>query len=207
MNETTSAPEGQVGPRRGISRAAALGLVALFVGPLAMAIYAFTHLEDWGPEAYVNNGVLIAPARPLEGLGWTTPAGESVTVDALRGRWTLVQVGDATCGLPCRAALFKTRQGRLALGREMTRVQRVYVLTDAAALAGLESLFAEHPDMRVVFADGMQAEGLSQFGNPLRDQIFVVDPLGNLMMRYDTDARTKGLLKDMKRLLKVSQIG
>jgi hypothetical protein len=90
----------------------------------------------------------------------------------------------------------------------MSRVERLYILTEPAALDGLRATFAEHPGMRVVLAASPEARtALKQFGAERVDRVFVVDPLGNLMMRYGLDAQTKGILKDMKRLLKVSQIG
>jgi hypothetical protein len=99
------------------------------------------------------------------------------------------------------------RQTRLSLNNEMTRVQRVFLATtrccDRAYLA------AEHPGLRVLDASPAAAQPLlAQFPLQGRAQaLYVVDPLGNLMMRYDARLPPQGLLEDLKRLLQLSHIG
>ncbi len=125
-----------------------------------------------------------------------------------QGHWTLVYVGGRAAAMrTVTTPLFFMRQTRLSLNNEMTRVQRVFLAT--ASCCDRAYLTAEHPGLRVL--DGSPAAAqplLAQFQAADRAQtLFVVDPLGNLMMRYDARLPPKGLLEDLKRLLQLSHIG
>lgn len=119
----------------------------------------------------------------------------------------LVYVGDGRCDDACRRALFVMRQARLLLNNEMPRVGRTFLVTggccDRAFLQG------EHKGLELFDASTPAAAPLlAQF--PEQDRgysLFVVDPLGNLMMRFDSRQDPKGLLTDLKKLLKLSHIG
>ncbi|HEY8553878.1 MAG TPA: cytochrome C oxidase subunit I, partial [Burkholderiales bacterium] len=110
--------------------------------------------------------------------------------------------------------LYKMRQVTLAQGTEAHRVRRVFVLTDSRELEGLRALLAEHPGLRVLRGSDEAVRALAaQFalpaGNPLdgADRLYLVDPLGNLMMSYPADADPRGINKDLKLLLRASQVG
>ena len=121
----------------------------------------------------------------------------------------MLYVGDGRCDGRCRAALVLMRQTRLALNADMTRVQRIFLATgNCCDRAYLE---AEHPDLAVALADNdAGAQLLAAFPDrPEADaSIYVIDPLGNLMMRHAPEPPpAKGLLEDLRRLLKLSHIG
>jgi hypothetical protein len=169
-------------------------LVALFFAPLALAFLLY-YGGGWRPPGSTNKGELISPARPLPvGSDW-------------HGKWTLVYVGEGRCDERCRAALVLTRQTRLALNADMTRVRRVFLATgDCCDLAYLQ---AEHPDLSIMRGgDAVAPELLAAFPDLGSGSIYIVDPLGNLMMRHaPTTGLSKDLLEDLRKLLKLSHIG
>ncbi len=187
-------------------------LAVLFFAPLFAAIGLFFFAPQWQPEGHTNYGELIAPARPLPAV--TLIDAQSVVQDdgALKGKWSFVYVGSASCDAACSDKLYQIRQIRTLLNEKRLRVQRVYLAPDVTALAAAyEQLSAEHPDLKFVTqADNGQA--LAEFireAAPEADAqtLYLVDPLGNLMMLYRGASESPGILKDIKRLLRVSQIG
>lgn len=172
-------------------------LVAIFLLPLA-ASFLLYYTAGWRPSGQSNHGELVTPARPLPGK----------QVAGLRGKWVLAYVGDGRCDADCQHALYYARQTRLSLNQDMDRVQRAFFATgqccDHAQLArdyaGLE-VFALEP--------GADADALLTL-LPAQDRahsLYIIDPLGNLVMRFDTRENPRDLLSDMKQLLKLSHIG
>ena len=174
-----------------------VGLLAgLFLLPLALSFWLYYGLH-WHPAGMTNHGELIEPPRPLPDLPATL----------FRTRWTLVYIGAGPCDADCREALYFMRQTRLSLNNDMARVQRVFLATGAAPDEG--TLAREHAGLIVVRIQGPDLTGLlAQFPpEDRRHSLYVVDPLGNLMMRYDARRTPKGLLEDLKKLLQLSNIG
>lgn len=191
--------------RRNRARLQFIGIAALFLAPLAAAVWLYVAVDHGEPTDATANGELVHPARPLGDFELAGAAGHAALDDeALHGKWTLAYVGGATCDERCVETLWESRQVRIRLGRDADRVQRVYLLAGADEPADAGFLAAEHPDLRVARAD----DGvLATFGAAAAGQLFVIDPLGNVMMRYPADAPPKALLEDLKRLLRVSRIG
>jgi cytochrome oxidase Cu insertion factor (SCO1/SenC/PrrC family) len=186
-------------------------LVGLFFAPLAVAFLLYYGVEGWRPHGSTNNGDLIEP-RPLPTLALRTAQGSPVNEDFMHGKWTLLYIGDGACDARCREALVLIRQTRLSLGDDMSRVQRVFLAT--ANCCDLGYLEHEHQGVITVRADGTDAAALlkefPQYGTVEAAQagrIYIIDPLSNLMMSYSPQARPKGLLEDLKKLLKLSHIG
>jgi len=171
-------------------------LLALFFLPL-LASFLLYYVFDWRPGAQSIHGELISPVRPL-------PAG----AEALRKDWALVYVGDGRCDSNCQSALVFARQTRLTLGKEMDRVNRVLLATDNCC--EVEYLKKEHEGIKVFDVSGPEdkAELLAVLPEvELEHTLFVVDPLGNLVMRYDVRKEPAGLRDDLRKLLKLSHIG
>ena len=196
--------------RRG--RRQLLLLAALFFVPLAIAFWMYYGPTGWRPSGDASKGDLIDPARPLAALALTTADGTQTQPDFLRGKWSMVYVGDGLCDDRCRKALYLTRQSRIALNKDMDRVQRVFLVTGRCCDRGF--LAQEHPDLVVARVDDDASAALLEpfptyGGVPLADagRIFIVDPLGNLLMSYAPTAPDKALLTDMKKLLRLSHIG
>jgi hypothetical protein len=186
-----------------------VGIALIFFAPLALSFYLYFGAH-WHPGGHVNAGELIEPARPLPALTLPLLTGDtSTSPQFLKGKWTFLYVQHGRCDDECRRHLYDTRQVRLALDREMTRVQRVFI-TDAEC-CDLPELKAAHPDLIVIRASSADEPllaslpGSVEAGNSHR--VYLVDPLANAMMFYAPDARPKGMLEDMKRLLRLSSIG
>lgn len=175
--------------RRG--RAKLVLLAAFFLLPVAAGWVAWW--LDLAPGATGNYGTLIPP-QPL-------PAGP---LDPLKGKWVLVQVDGGACDAYCERKHYYMRQVRRAQGKDMQRVERLWILTDATApraelLAAIEGT--------VVAPAGAGLAAAFPAARLAADHIYLVDPLGNLMLRFPRDPDPSRMIKDLQRLLKVSQFG
>jgi hypothetical protein len=117
------------------------------------------------------------------------------------------------CDEHCRTNLYKTRQIRLAVGQDTHRVQRLWLTDEVSSIGKPSWLQEQHPDL-VVVSEGQAKEGfIDQFivpkvPDPLAAQrVYIVDPIGNLVISYPPDEDAEHILKDLKRLLYVSQVG
>ncbi|MFQ5756851.1 MAG: SCO family protein [Acidiferrobacterales bacterium] len=187
-------------------------LVALFALPFIFAYGLYWY--GWRPGGTINHGELVQPARPIADVTLRTLTGRDIRFHDLRRNWVLVYFGSAECGNRCENNLYKMRQVRLAQGKDADRIYRVFLVTDARSLDRLRPMLVEYPGMQVITGPAENIKTLAtQFtlpaGSPLDglERIYVVDPLGNLMMSYPADADPSGMRKDLVRLLKVSQIG
>ncbi len=187
-------------------------LVALFALPLILAYGLYWY--GWRPGGTINHGELVQPARPSADALLRTLEGRDIRFHDLRRKWVLVYFGSSQCGEACERNLYKMRQVRLAQGKDADRILRMFLVTDARALDRLRPKLAEYPGMQVITGPAENVKTLAQqfalpAGSPLDglERIYVVDPLGNLMMSYPAGADASGVRKDLVRLLKVSQIG
>ena len=186
-----------------------IGVALMFFAPLALAFYLY-YGKDWHPGGRVNAGELIDPARPLPAVALPLASGDAQTnPNFLKGKWTFLYVQKGPCDDECRKHLYDTRQVRIALDREMHRVQRVFIA--GGDCCDLTELKQAHPDLIVIRASPADAALLDLL--PMRTgalnahRVYLIDPLGNAMMLYAADAKPKGMLEDMKRLLRLSSIG
>ena len=181
-----------------------IGVALMFFAPLGISFLLY-YGHGWHPGGHVNQGELVQPARPLPAAALPLATGGETNAQVLRGKWTIVYVKQGACVENCMRHLYDTRQVRTALDREMNRVQRMFI-TDAGCCE-LQKLHAMHPDL-IVVSNGPAVQPLLEL-LPATDseRIYLVDPLGNLMMFYEHDSKPKGMLEDIKRLLRLSQVG
>jgi hypothetical protein len=190
-------------PRR--SRRQLVLLAVIFFAPLALSFYLYYGHSGLQPGGRVNHGELVLPVRTLPQESLARLGGGETGAGFLQQKWTFLYAAAGTCDSDseCRRRLYDTRQVRAALGRDMGRVQRVFIAPAGCCDSGF--LASEHPDLVTVpAAAATQLVAALPHG---AGDIYIVDPLGNLMMAYDAGAPPKGLLEDMKRLLKLSHIG
>lgn len=205
MNAT--APGSAKGGRRRL-----LALAALFLLPLGIAFWLYYGPGEWRPVGRSNKGDLLDPARPLPSVALPTRGGGSTDPGFLRGKWSWIYVGDGACDDGCRKALYLTRQSRVALNKDVDRVQRVFLVT--ANCCDHAFLAREHPDLVVALLGTVESAVLLEpfpayDGVPVgaAGRVYLVDPLGNLLMSYAATAPDKALLQDLKKLLRLSHIG
>src|SRR5688572_17461038 len=187
--------------RRG--RHVLLTIAAVFLLPVVSA-FTLDYGKLWQPAGSASKGELIVPARPLEVAGLRRPDGTPAGAEVLQGKWSLIYIGDGACDEACRTSLVFGRQSRLALNNEMTRVQRVFLATGNCCAS--DYFAAEQAGLIALDASGAPTL-LRQFPAEPRGSLYIVDPLGNLMMRHDAAGTSKALLTDLKKLLKLSHIG
>jgi hypothetical protein len=161
-----------------------LVLIALVcAAPLVLGTLAY--LLGWSPGKPGNYGELIPP-RVVSGAPFTS----------LRGKWVLVSADAAACDAYCEKKLYFMRQVRRAQGKDMERIERLWLVSGAGAPRA--ELLAAIEGTRVVALEDPAFT---------REHIYLVDPLGNLMLRFPRDPDPSRMIKDLQRLLRYSRIG
>ncbi len=173
-------------------------LIALTVAPVLASYIAY---YVWQPSRRVNYGELLEP-RPLPNSKLTLADGTPFHWRQLAGKWVLATADSGVCDAYCRQKLVYLRQVRLAQGAEMERIERAWLITDAVDPEA--ALLAQHQGVWLIRAAGGDMLNLFPVAGSLADHIYVVDPLGNLMMRYPRDPDPRKMLKDVARLLRHS---
>lgn len=159
------------------------------------------------PEGRRNYGELVDPQRPLPNAPAIDANGLAGNLTTLKGQWLLMSVAGAACDQPCQQRLYFQRQLRESLGKEKDRLDWVWLINDDAAIeARLRPALSSATLLRV------PSLALAQWlppaaGQQVEDHLYVVDPLGNLMMRFPANMDTAGAAKakrDLDRLLRAS---
>ena len=189
-------------------------LMLLFLAPVIIAIIMYNNLSEHGPAKTKNNGDLVVPARPLPDINLQSVSGKGFKFSDMKGKWIMVYIGDAECDKSCSDVLFKMRQSRLYQQGEHRRIDRLYISVNGKPAASLSTVLKEHPGLEVVYGkvDAINSvlqkfELKNKAPAKSAQRLYIVDPLGNLMMSYDKGFDAVGLIKDMTLLLKVSHIG
>ena len=173
-------------------------LVSLFLLPIVASalVYRFAHVE---PTA--NYGELLPP-HPMPGAILVRPDGSVFIFPLVSGKWALLANDTGSCPASCQEKLVTMRQARLALGRNASRVERVFIVDESHLAPELETAF---PGMYVA----SRALGSSMPQGPGNDRghIYLLDPHGDVMMRWPAQPDGRRMIKDLERLLKASQIG
>lgn len=178
-------------------------LVAVTLAPILASYFAYYVAP---PAGRTNYGTLIQPQRPVPEIPGTQLDGAAFDLRTLKDKWVLVMVDGGACDANCESKLFHMRQQRTMTGKEREEIERVWFITDREPLSTM--LIREYEGTRFVRAD---ERDLVRFlalpdakGANLRDHIWVVDPLGNLMLRWPRNPDPKGTRNDIARLLKAS---
>ena len=156
------------------------------------------------PDGRTNYGTIVE-VKPLSATPLALLNGRPFAMPELKGKWVLVTIDGGACAEACIKKLYAMRQVRLAAGKEKDRLERAWLLNDDAALSTMT--MREYDGTRMLRAQG--AALLKEFPAPQRveDHIYLIDPLGNLVMRFPKDAEPARMKKDLDRLLKASRIG
>ena len=187
-------------------------LVVAFLLPVISAYIVYKNM-DHGIQTK-NNGVLVVPARPLDRIKLTTADHSAFTIEQLKGKWNLIYIGQGPCKQSCLDSLSKMHQTRLAQGSDMSRVRLLYIAADMPPPTVQEKLGRDYARLSVVSGDKAAIDAAVKLFQTADapavmegHRIYMVDPLGNLMMQYPRDVRLIGVIKDLEHLLKISHIG
>lgn len=178
-------------------------VAALFLGPLVVAMVLYYSDLDWRPSGYSNHGELLLPVENV-----IDPLANEATATAVRGSWSLVYVSAEDCDIDsvCRERLYAARQIRLMLGKNMDRLQRVFLHSgqelDAAYLAAEQSGLVLVMDKALADALLASRPNASTAGG-----FYLLDPLGNLVIYFAPDINPRDVVSDIKHLLSLSHIG
>ncbi len=188
----------EAGRRKGLATLALV--IAVCVTPFAASYLVY---YVWPPQSRMNYGTLIEP-RPLPAAPLVRVDGSKFSIAELRGHWVLVQIDASGCTDACRRKLYFMRQVRLTQGHDMDRIERVWLIrddgrVDPGLLRDYAGTYAARAGGAVVSAFPAERDAA--------DHIYLVDPLGNVMLRFPADADPGRMKKDLERLLKVSKVG
>ena len=175
------------------------------VAPVLASYFTFYVLR---PEGRSNYATLIAPSRAMPAdLPLTDLEGRAVTAASLRGQWLLVVVGRSACDSDCEKRLFTQRQLREMTGRERDRIDKLWLVTDDGPIApALRAALVAAPATEVlrVQLPALQLWLAPAAGESLESHLYVVDPMGQWMMRAPPQAEPAKFKRDIDKLLRAS---
>lgn len=204
--KTGPAAAREPGPSQPIARGRLKLLLVLLACAAPVLASYFTYYVI-RPEGRVNYADLVEPQRSVLDLSVLALDGAAETLGSLRGKWLLVTVGAPACDTSCEQSLYNIRQVRLTTGRERDRVQRLWLLNSPGEPS--PDLLAKHDGLivrRIATALLEERFPVPQ-GGRIADHVFIIDPLGNLMMRFPAQADPSRMKKDLNKLLRASRVG
>jgi len=176
-------------------------LMTLMIAPIALSYLLFF----WGaPSGRVNYGELIE-VKVLPDIALRKTDGVTFNISQLRGKWIMLVVDSGMCDESCRKKLYFMRQIRLMQKTEMGRIERVWLIDDDKIPKS--GILKDFKGTVLINAKGSEMLKAIPAKISQHDHIYMIDPLGNLMMRFPKDVDPSRMAKDLKRLLKISQIG
>jgi len=192
-------------------------MLAVCLAPVVLAVLAY-YLPATGlrPDSANNYGHLIAPQRPVPdaaSLGLTTLDGEPFDLQSLAGKWVLVAADTAQCDERCATKLFILRNSHASQGKNVDRLRRVWFILDDApvpdavlqAYRGTLMLRVDPARLAAFLTPEMHRDG--EPSAALQAPMWVIDPLGNLMLSFPAQADPLRVRKDISKLLYNSRIG
>ena len=192
---------------RNRKRLTLIALMALFLSPVLAAWL-------WTPDTFRNRGELIDPPQPLVNVPMISPDGSDVDLTNLFGRWTYVFFVEAGCDESCKQLADAVERVRLSQGKNEKRVRLMVITLSPDALSSLDEIRLVMPKTIVLGVNAAEKEQLLPQFMPSGEasalqsgSVFLVDPMGNLMMSYPAKADPTDLRKDISRLLRASRIG
>lgn len=196
-----------------LNRLVVPALILIFTAPMLVSWLLINHTDYGISPDTGHHGDLILPPRPIENLSLTVIA-DSEEAHNLHGKWTIAYLSNDGCNEACSEVLLKMRQIRLATGKYSLRIQRLVVFNELSEVRFSPNQKEAFKGQLIFSPDEEQLPLINQLfqiqpnTNPdLTNYLFVIDPLGNLMMRYEVKTEPAGIIKDLKRLLRYSRIG
>ncbi len=183
-----------------------LGLLAVFVTPVLLGALLFFNLDRLGfDKGSVNYGLLIQPAFPAKVEDLMKDGTIADRKQTLSKKWTMLYVETGDCDVACQARLKLIKRVRILMNEKMRRVRTTFVASEAVTKAVDKYLFY---DLVLTHTDVATSTFLKQLPDLDKKPIYLLDPLGNLMMYYPQEQPDiKKMIKDLLKLLKYSRIG
>jgi len=185
-----------------------LKMLLVLLACAAPVIASYTAFYVLRPEGRTNYATLIEPSQAMPAdLPLTDLDGRAVSASSLKGQWLLVVVGRGACDSDCEQRLFMQRQLREMTGRDRDRIDKLWLVTDGAPIApALRAALAAAPATQVL---RVPAQALQQWlapapGESLESHLYVVDPMGQWMMRAPAQAQPEKFKRDIDKLLRAS---
>lgn len=180
-------------------------VIAICAAPLLLSYLAYYVIK---PTGRTNYGTLIDPRQyPMPTLHSVLQGGGAEELTAYKGKWIMLQVSASDCQTKCKTALFAMRQLRLMQGKDMDRIERVLLIPDQNPMD--TTLIREYDGTHILRVDAKAINTWlpAEPETTIQDRLYLIDPLGNLMMRYPVDADPYKVKNDLVKLLKASSIG
>ena len=184
-----------------------LGIGGIFFAPLILAYVFYSGPDSWKPSGTTAVGQLVTPARPMPEFDFRLPDGST---EPMREIWTVLHVAQSACGEDCEHRLWETRQMHTLLHRRRDRVQRAILVMDDTEVGPLwKKLQPQHPYLKVLGLTPEEHQKFTAWMGDLKvhEPVILIDPLGNFVLYYGDELPHQGMLKDIKRVLKLSSIG
>jgi len=177
--------------------------ILLLLGAVSLAPFlaSFLLYYSWKPQTFSNYGELLEVA-PLADVAVADRDGKDFRFDELRGKWVFLMVDAGVCDEYCQSKLYLMRQIRLTQGKNRDRIERLWLIPDG--VRPVPAVELRYPGMRQLMVDADAVLRLLPASRSARDHIYLVDPFGNLMMRFPRDADPQQMKEDVTRLVKVS---
>lgn len=198
---------------RNRNRVSLLLIIALFAAPVVIAWLLFFVFPQWIPSQTSNHGALVKPVRNLPEFSLQTLGGDAAGRALLEGKWTLAYLHKGSCDKGCVEQLYKMRQVRLAQGKNIERLQRLMLWEAGGVDAADRNQVQQHfpgqvsailPPAETVLPAVFAVDDRAPLS---AERLYLIDPLGNLMMMYAPDDDPGGIIRDLERLLKYSALG
>lgn len=184
-------------------------VVIAFIAPVLLAYIMFFFVDV---KSFVNHGEILNPIVHISSFKLKNEKGEIIADDELTYKWRLISFLGKDCDERCEARLYDTRQIHTALGKDQHRLIRMFIHLEPASESLTRLITQTHPN--VIQVNGEADTIIKTLDNNIRedagitdDETYIMDPMGNVMMRFTREQPNKEFMYDLKKLLKASQIG
>jgi len=192
---------------RDVIRTGRIKMILILLVCAAPIIASYATYYFLKPQGRVNYGELVLPVKPVPPAQLHTLDGRPYDFAALQGKWVMLTVDGGACPEACVEKLYKMRQVRAVQGKDADRVEMAWLIDDDAQLETRVIRAYDATHMLRAAGTPLLAALPPASGGALRDHIYLIDPLGNLVLRFPKNAMPEKMKKDLERLLKYSGIG
>jgi cytochrome oxidase Cu insertion factor (SCO1/SenC/PrrC family) len=180
-------------------------VVLAFVAPVILAYILYF---SGAIKTFANHGEILDPVVDIVKLELMDDKDISIPRDSFTRKWRLISFVGSNCDESCNAKLYDVRQVHISLGKDQDRVERLIVHLEPPSEQLIQLLRKEYPKAINVYGDEKKiSAALGKDAMIGENELYIMDPIGNVMMRFTQDQSKKDFQSDLKKLLKVSQIG